>query len=317
MSEFDLIEQIRAAGLVSQPDTLLGIGDDAALLQPPPGMDLVACVDTLVSGVHYPVDSDAADIGYKALAVNLSDLAAMGAEPRWATLALTLKQHDRPWIAAFMEGFAAAATPAGVDLVGGDTTQGPEVVTVQALGLVPTGTAMTRDGAGVGDSIIVTGTLGDAALALRRLQRNEPVSQFLLNRLNRPTARVAAGLKVRELATAAIDISDGLAQDLNHILRASAVGATVRVDSLPASEEVVRTDVVLRQQLQLSGGDDYELCFTVPQDKVQAALAVLGELGCGGQIVGTTTSLPGLRFESEDGTPVVPAIDSGYEHFQQ
>lgn len=315
MSEFDLIQQIRSASLPSQPGTVLGIGDDAAVLRPPPGYDLVSCVDTLVAGVHYPGNTAAADIGYKSLAVNLSDLAAMGAQPLWATLALTLDSHDPAWIRDFLTGFAAAAQPFDVDLVGGDTTQGPQVITVQAMGAVPPGEALCRTGAQAGDRVVVTGTIGDAALALHQLQCGEPVDEYLLGRLNRPSARVSAGLQVRNLVTSAIDISDGFVQDLKHVLKASNVGAKVQMDAMPASEPMIRAAAINQQHLQLTGGDDYELCLTVPQNHIDEVLTRLDAVGCGGQVVGEILAQPGICIESSTGELTELGSLAGYEHF--
>ncbi|WP_290890438.1 thiamine-phosphate kinase, partial [Arenimonas sp.] len=210
--EFALIDRIRArAG--RRPDVVLGIGDDAAVLRVPPGHELVVTSDTLVAGVHFPPETSAADLGWKALAVNLSDLAAMAAAPAWCTLALTLPEADAGFVDAFLDGFLELADEHGVSLVGGDTTSGPLSITVTAHGLVPAGEALRRDGARAGDEVWVTGTLGDAAGALAQWRAGALFSAKLRHRLDRPTPRVAAGLALRGLATAGIDLSDGLAAD--------------------------------------------------------------------------------------------------------
>ena len=277
MDEFELIRRYFAELTPPREDVALGIGDDAALLAPPRGSEVVVTTDTLVGGHHFPDDTDAQAIGWKALAVNLSDLAAMGAEPRWFTLALTLRMVDPEWLSGFAAGLGAMAREAGVALVGGDTTQGPLSMTVTAMGTVPAGKAIKRSGAKAGDVICVTGTLGDAALALRLGQgeaggRGEARSadlEHLRARLNRPVPRVAAGAALRDLAHAAIDLSDGLAGDLSHILDASGVGAEIRANKLPMSPAFKNlSEPEDRLELQVAGGDDYELCVCLPPDNV-------------------------------------------------
>jgi len=276
MDEFELIRKYFLDLTQPREDVALGIGDDAALLTPPRGAEVVVTTDTLIAGRHFPEDTDAQAVGWKALAVNLSDLAAMGAEPRWFTLALTLRMVDPEWLAGFASGLAAMARETGVALVGGDTTQGPLSITVTAMGTVPAGKALKRSGAKVGDAICVTGTLGDAALALRLGQgegaRGEARSadlEHLRARLNRPTPRVAAGAALREYAHAAIDLSDGLAGDLSHILDASRVGAELKANKLPMSPAFkALSEPEVRLELQVSGGDDYELCVCVPAGDV-------------------------------------------------
>jgi len=265
--EFDLIANIQArAHAAGRGDILVGIGDDAALLQVPPNRALVVTTDTLNAGVHFPVETPAADIGWKALAVNLSDLAAMGAEPVWCTLSLSLPEADPVWLDGFVDGFLALAGACGVALVGGDTTRGPLSISVTAHGLVEPGTALRRDGACAGDDIWVTGTLGDAAAALDHWQRAVPCPQALRTRLDRPVPRVRAGRALAGLAHAAIDLSDGLAADLAHLCRASAVAAEIWLPLLPISPEfaALQADTQTHRRWQTSGGDDYELCFTAP-----------------------------------------------------
>lgn len=235
MAEFDLIARIRQR-VVLRDDVVLGIGDDGALLAPPPGQLLAVTMDTLNAGVHFPPETAPADIGWKALAVNLSDLAAMGAEPAWCTLSLTLPRADTAFVDGFCDGFLALAAQHGVALVGGDTTRGPLSVSITAHGFVPAGAALRRDGARIGDEVWVSGSLGDAAGALRQWQAGAPMAPALRDRLDRPTPRVALGQALRGLASACIDISDGLLADLTHICRASGVGAEVDIDALPASD---------------------------------------------------------------------------------
>jgi thiamine-monophosphate kinase len=243
VGEFELIDRFFAKLGATRPDVLLGVGDDAALLVPPPAEVLALCVDTLVEGVHFPTGLDAADIGWRALAVNLSDLAAMGAKPAWATLALTLPRLDEAmedWLEAFALGFDALARQHGVALVGGDTTRGPLTISVTAAGFVPAGQSLQRSGARVGDLVYVTGWPGDAAAGLELLQGKRQCASradrsILESRFRRPEPRVAVGQKLRGLAPACIDVSDGLAQDLGRLAAASGVGARLRVNELPRS----------------------------------------------------------------------------------
>lgn len=264
-SEFDLIARIRAR-VAGRDDVILGIGDDAALLSVPSGRPLVVAMDTLNVGVHFPADTAPADIGWKALAVNLSDLAAMAATPAWCTLSLSLPQPDATWVDGFLDGFLELAAQHDVALVGGDTTRGPLSVCVTAHGFVEPRGALLRSGACVGDDVWITGTLGDAAAALRQWQAGESMTPALRARLDRPTPRVAAGLALAGIAHACIDVSDGLLADLGHVCRASRVGAELDVDALPASDALLAAfDVAARRELQATGGDDYELCFTAPK----------------------------------------------------
>jgi len=278
--EFDLIARIRAR-VTRRDDVLIGIGDDAALLRPAPDRALVVTMDTLNVGVHFPKETDAADVGWKALAVNLSDLAAMGAEPVWCTLSLSLPEADPAWLDGFLDGFLSLADVYGVALVGGDTTHGPLSVSVTAHGLVGPDTALRRDGARAGDDVWVTGTLGDAAAALECWQCGAPCHPALSARLNRPSPRVAAGRALAGLAHAAIDLSDGLSADLAHICRASAVAAEVWLPLLPTSPELaaLQADTDTRWRCQVSGGDDYELCFTAPPARREELQARSGSTG--------------------------------------
>ncbi len=274
-AEFDLIARIRERVAV-RSDVVLGIGDDAALLAVPAGMQLVVAMDTLNAGVHFPTETAPADIGWKSLAVNLSDLAAMGARPAWCTLSLSLPEGEAAWVDGFLDGFLALAAQHDVALVGGDTTRGPLSVCVTAHGFVEPGKALRRDGARVGDDVWVTGTLGDAAAALAQWRKGAAIDETLRVRLDRPEPRVAAGLALSGLAHACIDISDGLLSDLGHICEASDLGADVEVDALPASPALLSAfDVATRRVLQASGGDDYELCFTAAIEARAAIDAVI------------------------------------------
>lgn len=275
MDEFELIHRYFGRLTSVRRDVSLGIGDDAALLRPPRGHELVVTTDTLVAGRHFPEETDPQAVGWKSLAVNLSDLAAMGAEPRWFTLALSLRMIDPQWLGEFAAGLGAMARKAGVTLVGGDTTQGPNTITITALGSVPVGKAIRRSGAKVGDVVCVTGTLGNAALALRHdasatADTHDADLEWLRKRLLRPKPRLDVGIALRGLAHAAIDLSDGLAGDLGHILSLSGVGATIQANRLPMSRAFRnRSDPAERLSLQLSGGDDYELCVVLPPKSVE------------------------------------------------
>ena len=314
-AEFALIERIRAR-VRDRGDVTLGIGDDAALLRVPPGHELVVTSDTLVAGVHFPLDTAVADVGWKALAVNLSDLAAMGAAPAWCTLALTLPTANADWIDQFLDGFLELAAQHHVQLVGGDTTRGPLAVNITAHGLVPGGAALRRDGARAGDDVWVTGTLGDAAGALAQALAGGPYSAKLRYRLDRPTPRIDAGLALRGLAHAAIDVSDGLLQDLGHVLAASGLGARLDLGRLPTSRTLAdHFDERRRWELQLSGGDDYELCFTAPPAQALAIEQALAGFEVGATVVGHLVAGQGVVITTPDGEAYAPPA-TGYEHFR-
>ena len=313
--EFDLIARIRAR-VATRGDVVLGIGDDAALLQVPPDRQLAVSMDTLNAGVHFPEDTPPSAIGWKALAVNLSDLAAMAATPAWCTLALTLPDADGDWVDAFLDGFLELAEQHGVALVGGDTTGGPLSITVTAHGFVPEGQALRRDGARAGDEVWVTGSIGDAAGALAQWRARGPSSAKLRHRLDRPTPRIEAGLALRGLATAGIDLSDGLAGDLGHVLRASGVGARIDLGRLPTSRTLAdHFEEAARWPLQLSGGDDYELCFTAPASAAFAIEQALAACDVTATVVGVLEAEPGLRFTTPEGDDYAPAA-AGFQHFQ-
>ena len=274
MQEFSLIETYFAESALDthHANVILGIGDDAAILDVPPEQHLLVSTDTLVSGVHFFPDVSPADLAYKALAVNLSDMAAMGASPTWVSLALTLPKLPSHWVSEFAASFLQTCEQYGVALVGGDTTSGPLSISVTIHGLVPKGDAIRRSGAQIGDGIYVSGTLGDAAAGLNILalhnQQNgcDPSHQYLIQRLLKPTPRILLAEQLRGVATSCLDLSDGLAGDIKHILKASSVGAQIEINALPCSPELLK--YVSEQQAQeyaLTGGDDYELCFTVSE----------------------------------------------------
>jgi thiamine-monophosphate kinase len=312
--EFELIQRIRARA-TTRGDVVLGIGDDAALLRVPDGHDLVVATDVLNSGVHFPRDTAAADIGWKALAVNLSDLAAMGARPAWCTLALSMPHPDAVWLEGFLDGFAALASQHDVALVGGDTTRGPLSVCVTVQGLVARGAALRRDAAQVGDEVWVTGTLGDAAAALAQLQAGGVADAALRARLDRPEPRVDFALALAGIAHACIDLSDGLLQDLGHVCRASGLGAQVDVDALPASPALAaRSSGDTLRGEQACGGDDYELCFTAPPGAADALQARAASAGVQLSRVGRIVAGQGVAARLADGSAWC-APRSGYAHF--
>lgn len=309
MDEFELIRRYFKTLTPPRRDVRLGIGDDAALLKLPPGHELAVTTDTLVAGRHFAEDAAPEGIGWKSLAVNLSDLAAMGAEPRWFTLALTVRLADPLWLQGFAAGLRASADAAQVTLVGGDTTQGPLSITITAMGVVPAGRAIRRSGAKPGDAICVTGTLGDAALALE-LGEQAPVT--LKQRLHRPMPRLKAGRALCGIARAAIDLSDGLAGDLDHILAASGVGADIHIPRLPASMDFATlVPPESRLKLQVAGGDDYELCFCLPPAQLKD---VRRKLGVPVTEIGRISKTKGLRFLDASGKTVTVA-PHGYRHF--
>ncbi|MGE7138019.1 thiamine-phosphate kinase [Luteibacter sp. NPDC031894] len=314
--EFDLIERIRRHTEVNRDDVIEGIGDDAAVVAVPAGRELAIAVDTLVEGVHFPAGTAPADIGWKALAVNLSDLAAMGATPAWALLALTTPDGDEAFFDGLARGFAELATPYRLALIGGDTTRGPLTVTVAVHGFSAPGEALLRSGARVGDVVMVTGTLGDAAAGLRCLDEPDAsVYAALVERLHRPTPRVSAGQALRGIATACIDVSDGLVADLGHICAASGVGADIDAAMLPRSSALL-THFAEADALDfaLAGGDDYELCFTVPADRAGEVGATLARLGCGATRVGRIVEGAGVRVLDAHGQ-VYETARAGWNHF--
>jgi thiamine-monophosphate kinase len=311
--EFALIDRIRRRA-AARGDVVLGIGDDAALLRPAAGCELVATCDTLNAGVHFPSETVPFDLGWKTLAVSLSDLAAMGAEPAWCLLSLSLPQPDAAWLDAFLDGLLELAVDHGIALVGGDTTHGPLSIALTALGQVPAGAALRRDGACVGDDIWVTGVPGEAAQALAQWRSGVPVDATLRARLDRPTPRVAAGLALRGLATACIDVSDGLSADLGHVLRASGVGATLALEALPCSAALALLGRDERRALQAGGGDDYELCFTAPPARRADVLSRLAACTTPVSRIGVVVAGDAPRWVDAEGRTWCPPR-AGWQHF--
>lgn len=319
MSEFDIIHHYFASQIEHRPDVCIGIGDDAAVVKPPKDHELVMTTDTLIEGTHFPEHTLPYNIGYKSLAVNLSDLAAMGAEPAWAMLAISFPAANEAWLRAFCEGFFTLANRYRVQLIGGDTTKGNICVTVQAIGFVPTGQAILRSQAKPGDLIYVTGTLGDAGLALQQIKHPAAMSsedeRFIFERFHRPEPRLQAGEHLRGLASAAIDISDGLAADLGHILKQSQAGASINVEKLPLSQAVSNAVPMEKAlELALTAGDDYELCFTVPPQKREALEKKLSLLPCRFTLIGVITEETSLQLHYQNGNPYHGPLQ-GYQHF--
>lgn len=315
-SEFDLIDRYFVR---PTPQAVLGPGDDCALLVPSPGMELAVTTDMLVSGTHFLPDTDPFQLGWKSLAVNLSDLAAMGARPRWVLLAGSLPKADEAWIAAFADGLFACARRYGADLVGGDTTRGPLNLCLTAMGEVPSGSALRRDGAQPGDDLWISGQAGLAALGLAHLQERTNLPEALANRcitaLQRPLPRVELGLALRErkLAHSAIDVSDGLLADLGHIAERSRVDAEVFLPQLPYLP--VGAEPQLARQCQLAGGDDYELVFSASLDKRHAIASLAAELDVALWRIGQIVAGQGdVRLLDENGQSV-PVTSTGFDHF--
>ncbi|AQS39226.1 thiamine-phosphate kinase [Shewanella psychrophila] len=318
MKEFQLIEHFFNRRAQTRRDVELGIGDDCALVQVAPNKSIAISCDTLVENVHFYPDIPPQALGYKSLAVNLSDLASMGAEPAWMTLALTLPDVDETWLEQFSAGLFDAAEYYGVSLIGGDTTRGPRSISITINGLVPAGTALTRGGAKNGDWIYVTGTLGDSALGLDVIRGNRQVdteyNEYLINRHYYPTPRVLAGQSLRNLASSAIDLSDGLASDILHVLKRSEVGAVIDVELLPLSQ-AVKDSVPEQEALSyaLSGGEDYELLFTVPEAQKGALETALAHACVEFTQVGQVTSDKQLRL-IRNGEPF-NLTNISFEHF--
>ena len=318
--EFQLIRQFFQREQAEQPaaGVLLGIGDDCALLDIPVGKQLAVSVDTLVAGVHFPTDADPELIAERALRTNLSDLAAMGAEPLWFTLALTLPHADEEWLRSFSRGLFACAREYNIALVGGDTTSGPLSITIQVMGVTAPGAALRRDGANIGDFILVTNTLGDGAAALAAIQKThifaDEHTDYLLQRFYRPTPRLVESAMICTIASSALDISDGLVADLQHICDASDLGAVIDVENVPLSPALQSLNNVPQAlEWALSGGDDYELCFTVPPEKMadiamliaqgKLQATVIGEMVAGNKVI---CEYEGQPFE---------LTKTGYQHF--
>ncbi len=317
--EFDIIASFFAGATRHRDDVLLGIGDDCALLAPP-GCDeaIAVTVDTLVEGRHFAVGTDPEPLGHKCLAVNLSDLAAMGATPRWVTLALTLPHADGAWLAAFMRGFSSLAGRHEVALIGGDTTRGPLSITIQAIGTVGRADALRRDGAIAGDRIYVSGCVGDAglALALRQGLMLPGIDRSRLDEaLDRPEPRVRLGRHLRGLASATIDVSDGLVADLTHVCESSGVGASIVAAQVPISCALGAYIAATEDwSLALNGGDDYELCFTVAPDREHVLRDLAPRLGIALTCIGRIEPDEGVRVIGAEGDEL-SQLAGGFDHF--
>ena len=319
MNEFEIIGRYFKNLTADDPRVIYGIGDDAAVLDVPEGYELVVSVDTLVSGIHFTRDVDPRDLGFKALAVNLSDLAAMGAEPGWATLALTIPDKNISWIEGFASGFSELATRYTVALIGGDLTHGPLSVTVQIMGLVPSGTAIRRDGAGIGDDIYISGYPGEAGYALLvdkgEIIRSAMDDGHCRDRLLRPIPRLDLGSGIRTLASAAIDVSDGLAADLGHILSSSSVGARIELTRIPLRQPLAGlSDGNRLWDVILPSGDDYELCFSAPVGMRRRINNIAAGMDYPVTRIGSIVAGDGIRFILEDGSEYL-LKRHGYEHF--
>lgn len=314
MNEFSLIDHYFKSIIPTRDDVVLGIGDDAACLRLPNDMDLLVSTDTLVEGVHFLKSWDAYDIASRALRVNISDIAAMAATPCWVSLALTLPEADEQWLQRFSQGLADTLRQYDLALVGGDTTSGPLSITITIHGFSPRGCAVKRSGARVGDIIMVSGELGAAAHAvsvLNSTMKDEVAYKLLMDKLLHPKPRVDLIELMREHATAAIDISDGLSADLNHILESSHVGASLFLDKIPIHPLVCQYQQDKALDMALSGGDDYELCFTIPP----ASLEIL-ERNCPDcKCIGIIEAEPGLRARATESANSVPLTVKGFSHF--
>jgi len=316
-AEFDLVERYFAHLTPWGPDVRAGIGDDCARVTVPADSELAVSIDTLIEGVHFPAQTAAADVGWKALACGLSDLAAAGAEPAWSTLALTLVRRDEAWLAAFAGGWGEAAAAYGVSLIGGDTTRGASLaVTCQVAGHTPIGAAITRGGARLGDDVWVSGAPGEAAAGLAQLrQQGHDVDAHLRGRLERPAPRIALGRALRGRASACIDVSDGLAADAGHVAHASGVSMVIDTGALPVSQVLARAGSGERvREWILAGGDDYELCFTAAPGAVDAD-AIARETGTAITRIGRVEAGNGVVLRGPDGASVALA-HGGFDHFR-
>jgi thiamine-monophosphate kinase len=317
-TEFNIIEKYFTR---PSKNADLGVGDDAALIQICTGHQLAVSADMLVAGTHFLANCPAYFVGWKSLAVNISDMAAMGATPKWATLAIGLPKIDEDWLAEFSRGFFACADAFGVSLIGGDTTRGPLNISVQIMGEVPIGKALRRDGAKVGDEIWVSGILGSAALGLAQLKNILPENtlsaeekQTCINALQAPQPRVALGLALQDIAHSAIDISDGLLADLGHIVERSTLGANLYWEHVPHVHVSNGIDTSRLQNLCLAGGDDYELCFTAPASQHNAIVAIGKKLNLKLSAIGETTQKTNLNLYDKN-HQLVKLKTSGYDHF--
>ncbi len=318
-SEFELIARHFARPTPAGGPVLLGIGDDCALLAPPAGEVLAVSTDMLVEGRHFFPGADPFTLGHKALAVNLSDLAATGARPLGCLLALALPAADEAWLAEFSRGLLALADDCGIPLIGGDTTRGPLNLCVTVLGSVPPAAALRRDGARAGDEIWVSGELGDARLAVEILSGKlaaPAVPAPAAARLHQPMPRLALGLALRGIASAALDVSDGLLGDLGHILARSGVGAVINADAVPIGPALAAEPRQRQRAFALNGGDDYELCFTAAPDRHDAVLQAAREAGVPVSCIGRIVAEPGLQLHDRDGQPLTSDSRS-FDHFAE
>ena len=318
LSEFQLIDRYFKRAARAGGPVQLGVGDDCALLQPPGGETIAISTDMLVEGRHFFAGTDACALGHKALAVNLSDLAAMGARPLGFTLALALPAADPAWLEPFSQGLMALADTQAIELIGGDTTRGPLTLSITVFGSVPLTQALRRSGARAGDELWISGNLGDARLALAALQGDLTLDDKDLaiasERLHRPTPRVNLGLALRGIATSAIDISDGLLGDLAHVLDASGVGAIVTANSLPIGDALARRERQQQLDFALNGGDDYELCFSAPANQHEAVLAAARSSQTPVSCIGRLRAEPGISLLDEHGLPLSVTSHS-FDHF--
>lgn len=314
LSEFDIIQQYFSPLTTSRADVLTGIGDDCALLAPQPGKILAISTDTLVSGIHFLPDVDPVALGHKALAVNLSDLAAMGATPCWVSLALTLPEVNENWLRQFSRGFAALAEQYELQLIGGDTTRGPLAITITVHGQLDPEQVLKRSGAKNGDLVCISGKLGEAALALKKILNGEPAAEDLKEALDYPIPRVHTGRALAGIASACIDISDGLLADLGHICEASSLKAEIRKDDIPAAVDV--SDGQEYIETVLSGGDDYELCFTVPESRRNLLENVQQQTGVAITVIGRMIEGQGIEIVDAPDLKLTIAANTGYLHFK-
>ena len=309
MNEFDLIHNY-FTWPIKDPSVTLGVGDDAAIFNLEQGYQLVTTTDTLIEGVHFSANTPAKDIAHKSLAVNLSDIAAMGAKAKYFTLAISLPKLDQSWLKEFSDSLRQLSGHYKVSLIGGDTTRGSLTITINMFGIVEYSKALTRSGARPGDGVYVSGTIGDAGFCFWKLGNGLVPSNQELKRLNCPTPKIELGLELKNLASACIDISDGLEQDLSHILKASSVGAIIEVEKIPISEALhVHIKDTNNWSIPLCGGDDYELCFTVPEDNEEALKMVSESCNVNITKIGVVSESLGLQIEGFDGPR------KSYQHF--
>ncbi|UJF18852.1 thiamine-phosphate kinase [Vibrio sp. SS-MA-C1-2] len=320
-NEFDLIARYFEQQNVNRNDVIVGIGDDCALLEVPEGCQIAISTDTLAAGTHFLADADPKLVAHKALAANLSDLAAMGADPAWVSLALTMPEADETWLTGFCEGFFSLAEYFNLQLIGGDTTKGPLSITITVQGFVPRGKSLRRSGAKIGDWIYVTGELGDSAAGLALIltppDKLNSIEKQLVERHYLADPRIVTGITLREFASSAIDISDGLISDLGHILKQSNVAAIINVDNLPLSPELIAShdDLSQAQKIALTSGEEYELCFTVPNHKREQLTVEMQRNGINATCVGQIKPGIGLQLLNNEQKVDWSSL-SGYDHFK-